>query len=235
MPRSKLAELEAGNILQLPEIMIGGGGYEWPNAPAPDDIMNDRWDNPEHNPRFYVVTPPLPYCVNFAERPGRETRGVQQGRFNRPFNWKGHRNFRWLPYRPWLISEVAFESVDVLSGPFSGCFLVYYRRNGGLRVGHIGTGPVENANLNNATKNQFIQNINEGRIQVIAAFDPLQNYQDQDHSARDKRPNLYLGLVTGYGELRTIAFENDMDGTGTVVSNTATEGLNQARLVQALQ
>src|SRR5689334_10139000 len=53
---------------------------------------------------------------------------------------KARRNFRFLPWLPGLISEVALVGSDVLTGPMSGCWLVTYRKpNGVPHAAHLGT------------------------------------------------------------------------------------------------
>jgi hypothetical protein len=67
---------------------------------------------------------------------------------------KAHRNFKWLPWLPGAISEVALIGADVLTGPMSGCWLVTYRKpNGVPHAGHLGTdiaSPVRTAAVNAA-------------------------------------------------------------------------------------
>jgi hypothetical protein len=49
--------------------------------------------------------------------------------------------FRWLP---WVSGKINYADVggkDVLSGMFTGCWMVHYTENGSLRVGHVATQP----------------------------------------------------------------------------------------------
>lgn len=52
---------------------------------------------------------------------------------------KAHRNFRFLPWYSGAISEVRLDTVDVLTGPMSGCWLVLYRHGTTRYAGHLGT------------------------------------------------------------------------------------------------
>jgi hypothetical protein len=52
---------------------------------------------------------------------------------------KVHRNFQWLAWMPGEISAVQLSWGDVLTGPMSGCWVVVFRQNGMVYVGHIGT------------------------------------------------------------------------------------------------
>src|SRR5437016_5586767 len=56
-----------------------------------------------------------------------KTSGVRAGT-----GLKAHRNFKWLPWLPGAISEVALVGADVLTGPMSGCWLVTYRKPTGV-------------------------------------------------------------------------------------------------------
>lgn len=52
---------------------------------------------------------------------------------------EGHRIFIWLPWLPGKVSEVAPQGIDVLTGPFTGCWVTSYTRMGTRFVGHVGT------------------------------------------------------------------------------------------------
>jgi|TARA_R110000868_G_scaffold41978_3_gene142487 hypothetical protein len=67
-----------------------------------------------------------------------KTRQIQEG-FNAKTK-KSHRNFVWLP---WMVNAVNFTDQggkDVLSGRFSGCYMIRYKMPGGSwRVAHVHT------------------------------------------------------------------------------------------------
>jgi hypothetical protein len=51
---------------------------------------------------------------------------------------KGHRNFFWLPWVLDAVNQVNQQGRDVMSGPFSGCYLIRYKEAGGdWRVAHV--------------------------------------------------------------------------------------------------
>jgi hypothetical protein len=52
---------------------------------------------------------------------------------------KVHRNFVWLEWLGGLVSEVKVGGIDILTGPFTGCWLVSYLRGGVHYIGHVGT------------------------------------------------------------------------------------------------
>ncbi len=51
-----------------------------------------------------------------------------------------HRHaFQWLHYQKGVVNQVSPLGMDVLSGDFGGCWMIYYLMNGIPRVGHVGT------------------------------------------------------------------------------------------------
>lgn len=118
------------------------------------------------------ATMPVTDCY-LAESSGLFTRSSQVRLGTGP---KAHRNFKWLPWVPGRISEVALVGSDVLTGPMSGCWLVTYRKaNGVPHAGHLGTDvadPAGTAAVNN-TWNAFA---NANRGQVIGGFNPLRHW-----------------------------------------------------------
>ncbi len=89
---------------------------------------------------------------------------------------KARRNFKWLPWLPGGISEVALVGSDVLTGPMSGCWLVTYRKaNGVPHAGHLGTdvaSPVNTAAVNNAWNAFAVAHAAD----VIGGFNPLRHW-----------------------------------------------------------
>ncbi|NVN93017.1 MAG: hypothetical protein HXX11_20815 [Desulfuromonadales bacterium] len=91
------------------------------------------------------------------------------------FQW-GNTPFLWLHYFPGQISEIELHGgEDVLSGEFSGCWMVVYRKGGAIRVGHIGTtqDPKKDLPLKEAwTKFAF----NASPDDLIIAVNPLRSW-----------------------------------------------------------
>jgi len=53
---------------------------------------------------------------------------------------KAHRNFIWLPWMEGAVNYAEQQGKDVLSGPFSGCYMIRYRHGGATwRVAHVHT------------------------------------------------------------------------------------------------
>lgn len=112
---------------------------------------------------------------------------------------KAHRNFKWLPWLPGAISEVALVGVDVLTGPMSGCWLVTYRKpNGVPHAGHLGTNIADpNATLavNTAWNNFALANPGD----VIGGFNPLRHWIGNYPARRANEPAAapkFFGLYT---------------------------------------
>jgi hypothetical protein len=116
------------------------------NISIPEGLnhLNERFVPIE--PRFYHIEKPNRRDQNWLEKTSRILPGTAPNRtgiipsVNPSKRDQGHRNFIWLPFRPGLITEVQSDGVDVLSGPFSGCLMVTYRKNGKQYVAHLGTG-----------------------------------------------------------------------------------------------
>ena len=109
---------------------------------------------------------------------------------------KEHRNFQWLRYYGGAINQVRFDDLDVLSGDFSGCWMMEYKKDGILYVGHVGT-------VDDATKPHSIASkkawsdfalANPG--DVIRGFSPARAWSD----AANRPPKVHgdgLGRIWG--------------------------------------
>jgi len=93
-------------------------------------------------------------------------------------------NFRWLPWVSGKINYADMGGMDVLSGMFTGCWMVFYKEGGTHRVGHVAT-----------------QNDKEDCKATWRAHKALRTVSD----AKEFRPDigllgaLNLGLVTSTG------------------------------------
>ncbi len=88
---------------------------------------------------------------------------------------KVHRNFKWLPWCAGDIAETTLDR-DVLTGPMSGCTLLYYRRGGVLKAGHIGTVTVTAAlpaTINTNVKAVWNNFANANPGDVLGGFNPV--------------------------------------------------------------
>jgi len=112
---------------------------------------------------------------------------------------KAHRNFKWLPWLPGAISEIALVGTDVLTGPMSGCWLVTYKKATGVPyAGHLGTDiadPFRTAAVNGAW-NAFAL---AQPADVIGGFNPLRHWNGAFPIKRADEPNVapkIFGLYT---------------------------------------
>lgn len=83
---------------------------------------------------------------------------------------KQHRNCQWLPWLPGALSHVPLGGLDVLTGPMSGCDLVFFNMNGVRHAGHLGT-DVEKDVANNAVKTTW-----NGLAHRVGRFNPLRDW-----------------------------------------------------------
>lgn len=108
--------------------------------------------------------------------------------------FKTHRNFTWLPFVDNAINYTPVNGKDVLSGPFSGCYMILYNVAGAARVGHVAT-PGAKAAWNNHVANQ-------PGVNVLTGFQPHRVYYDA-LAFPVKRPEegtaRIFGLITNTG------------------------------------
>lgn len=103
---------------------------------------------------------------------------------------KSHRNFIWLPWANGGINYVESNGKDVLSGPFSGCYMIRYKHaNGAWRVAHVDMPKGRAAWEQMAGENGFV---------IDCGFKPF-----RATTARKIAETAYektFGLVTGNGQ-----------------------------------
>lgn len=69
---------------------------------------------------------------------------------------KNHRNYIWIPWMPEAVNYTEQQGKDVMSGPFSGCYMIRYRiAGGGWRVAHVHTPGAIDAWNTHANTNGF--------------------------------------------------------------------------------
>lgn len=112
----------------------------------------------------------------------------------------------WLPYAPGKISWEELTGRDVLSGSFSGCWMVVYNWFGMTRVGHIGTvAPADAATAN--VHREWDAFRHDHPAWVLRAFKPYSPNRDQNPAPAGKTDNAlptWLGLVTAQRECYSI-------------------------------
>jgi hypothetical protein len=135
---------------------------------------------------------------------------------------KVHRNFQWLAWIPGAISAVQLARGDVLTGPMSGCWVVVFRRNGSVSVGHIGTSAHPNDPQSIAVKRAWYT-FATGALQgdVIAGFNPAREWPALA-SLPPQQPGdgraVTFGLVTTDRELHAVlTYKGNASANATVI------------------
>jgi len=110
---------------------------------------------------------------------------------------KAHRNFQWLGYYPGAVSEVTLDNLPVLSGPFSGCWMMVYRKDGRVHVGHVGT-DINRPEKTRAAKEAWVGFANPNRFDVLRGFNPVRAWAEDspERISGDGTPVMIWGLVT---------------------------------------
>jgi hypothetical protein len=115
---------------------------------------------------------------------------------------KASRNFVWLPYGEGAANYAVPHGMDVLSGLFSGCYMISYNVPGGeRRVAHIANpGAIDFWNRQVAAQGYF--NLRGFQPYIESADAPAIEASKKAHLG-DSVPGV-LGLVTGDGRLFSI-------------------------------
>jgi hypothetical protein len=138
------------------------------DLPAPDPVG------------AFVDTPVRNCCLEISTGRRTTTRAVTMDmRFTHES--KQHRNFRWLPYAPGGITMAATGGMDILSGKFTGCWMIAYRVEGRpepyvAHVGTVDTNQPTSAATNNAVKATWNNFAGGDRIRVLAGFKPSDTF-----------------------------------------------------------
>jgi hypothetical protein len=78
-----------------------------------------------------------------------------------------------LPWKPGYISEIERGGQDVLSGPFSGCYFVKYKKGGMDYVGHIGTDLSPTSNNSIQVKAAWNAFASRSDVRLSCGFNPI--------------------------------------------------------------
>jgi hypothetical protein len=125
----------------------------------------------------FVETPIRNCSLDFSTGVFTKTRAVSVGtRFTHAS--KQHRNFRWLPYSPGGITTVGTGGMDVLSGKFSGCWMIAYQVQGRPEpyVAHVGTVDTSEE-TNDKVKAAWNHFAGGATIRLLAGFKPSETFR----------------------------------------------------------
>ncbi len=111
---------------------------------------------------------------------------------------KVHRNFHWLKWIPPYISQIPLGTIDVLTGPMSGCWVITYKWPGAagdpVYVGHLGTcGTKDWDDSMKAGWNQFAANNPDA---LISGFQPNRAFPNVDEGMKKGEFTSIFALVT---------------------------------------
>jgi hypothetical protein len=109
---------------------------------------------------------------------------------------KAHRNYVWLPWAAGAVNYAEAQGKDVMSGAFSGCYMIrYHEGNGAWRVAHVSLGEgVDSRAEWNALAAQAGVHISHG-------FKPYDIGRDQaTHEVLKGKTFRFIGLITNTGE-----------------------------------
>jgi len=124
---------------------------------------------------------------------------------------KAHRNFQWLRYYGGAVNQVTFDNLDVLSGDFSGCWMVVYKKAGIEYVGHVGT--VDSADNIRSIKakeawNEFAEN---NQRDVLRGFSPAKAWPIKPKKIDGDGVARIWGLVTKSELVSIFLYRQDKD------------------------
>ena len=126
---------------------------------------------------------------------------------------KIHRNFQWLYYYGGAVNEVSYDNIDVLSGNFSGCWMMVYRKNGIQYVGHVGTVDDPTTKHSIAAKKAWNKFASENKNDVIRGFSPAKAWPPEDVPDKIDGDGLarIWGLVTTDRLVSVYLYRGDKD------------------------
>ncbi|HHK6074465.1 hypothetical protein ACT9N5_01750 [Edwardsiella piscicida] len=81
------------------------------------------------------------------------------------------RNFLWLPWVEGAVTYSPISTIDILTGPMSGCWVSVFESHGKRYVAHIGTSLC--AELSEQAKASWRAAVNSNTITPLHAFDPF--------------------------------------------------------------
>lgn len=157
-------------------------------------------DAPEH----FAAVPNIQYEI-------LQSTGVFQKRstVSAGTNLKTHRNFRWLPWIPGAVSFVTLAGEDILTGPFTGCWVAIFDLAGTRYVGHIGTDLSPDHPNSIQVKEAWAKAVRSGVVTPHSAFNPVSGIGLQYAGA----PTFYA-LITSNADMYNVVLTKPMAGGG---------------------
>ena len=140
---------------------------------------------------------------------------------------KAHRNFRWLPWVPGKITYAPISGTDILTGPFTGCWVVIFRMGAQVCLGHIGTKTDAMTPESLAVKAAWADAVRDGLITPMKATQPhtaIPLPQPGDRSSADA-----YAVATSAQDLAVVVMRNfSTKGGGRQLIGSVTDATNTA-------
>ena len=122
------------------------------------------------------------------------------------------RNFQFLGYYPYVITHLPTNGFDVLSGHFTGCWMILARFGGAEHVFHVGT--EYDHEKNKITKEKWNKWAQSHNADIIAGFQPNRHWLSETPILVGKEAINHVkiyGLITQNHQLFTIAAIKQID------------------------
>jgi hypothetical protein len=127
---------------------------------------------------------------------------------------KVHRNFQWLGYHAGAVSHVPAGALAVLSGNFSGCWMMEFKKDGQTHIGHVGTVDSKVHESTVESKKAWNAFANENQGAVLRGFNPAAVWGVEDRPkmiSGDAGPVIW-GLITKDKLISIILYQGKDDG-----------------------
>lgn len=119
---------------------------------------------------------------------------------------------RFLSYFPYKITICKIKEEGILSGKFSGCWFMWFIKDGEHYAAHIGT--AASANLNMQVKKAFVDYAREPGISIVSCFHPYRAFKETELiKFQEGGHKLYiLGYMTDQNVCYSIVLRSKMLG-----------------------
>ena len=122
-------------------------------------------------------------------------------------NPKVRRNFNFLTYYPGVVTQTTLET-DVLTGPMSGCWIMLYKHNDVLKVGHVGTFMEPTDEKSIKAKEAWTPFAGSNEVALIGGFNPFTHWKERGfplQTGNDSNGSVYA-LVTTARQFYSVYF-----------------------------
>jgi hypothetical protein len=110
-----------------------------------------------------------------------KTSGIAAG-----LNQKVRRNFNFLTFYPGVVTQTTLDQADVLTGPMSGCWIMLYKDNGVVKVGHVGTFMTPDNPKSVAAKAAWTQFAAAHPDDLVGGFNPFTYWKESGFPPKEQ-------------------------------------------------